>query len=191
MGRRSEILQRATEVFERKGVTQTSLEDIAREVGIKREAIYYYFKGRHDILLEIIVPSSRELLTGIEDILKSNVPGNEKLMNAIRSHVNAYNPRYLEMSVALREDHLFSDDKKFEELRDIWQRYGDMWCKLVEDGQATGAFRADLDAKLVSYAILGMCNWLSRWFDPEKHQSLEEITDTYFKLTFEGMQPRA
>jgi len=39
MGRRSEILQRATEVFERKGVTHTSLEDIAREVGIKREDI--------------------------------------------------------------------------------------------------------------------------------------------------------
>ncbi|MBL4757758.1 MAG: TetR family transcriptional regulator [Rhizobiales bacterium] len=190
MGRRSEILQRATEVFERKGVTQTSLEDIAREVGIKREAIYYYFKGRHDILLEIIVPSSRELLTGIEDILKNDAPGGEKLMDAIRNHVNAYNPRYLEMSVALREDHLFTNDKKFAELREIWQLYGDMWCKLLKDGQATGAFRADLDAKLVSYAILGMCNWLSRWFDPEKDHSLEEIIDTYFKLTFEGMQTR-
>ncbi len=190
MGRRNEILQRATEVFERKGVTQTSIEDIAQAVGIKREAIYYYFKGRHDILLEIILPSSKELLAGIEAIIASDRPGAEKLKDAVRNHLLAYDPRYLEMSVALREDLFFSDgDGKLRELQDIWHRYGDLWADLVKDGQASGAFRSDLDAKLVSYAILGMCNWLSRWFDPKKDVALDEIIDTYFKLTFEGIQP--
>ena len=191
MGRRNEILQRAAEVFERKGVTKTSIEDIAQAVGIKREAIYYYFRGRHDILLEIILPSSKELLAGIEDILKSDVPGKDKLNSAVRNHLLAYDPGYLEMSVALREDLFFSDgDGKLGELQDIWHRYGALWAELVEDGQASGAFRNDLDAKLVTYAILGMCNWLSRWFDPEKGHSLDDIIDTYFKLTFEGIQSR-
>ena len=140
--------------------------------------------------MEIILPSSSELLEGIEDILGSDRPGEEKLKDAVRNHLLAYDPRYLEMSVALREDLFFSDgDGKLKKLQDIWQRYGERWAELVTDGQASGAFRSDLDAKLVSYAILGMCNWLSRWFDPKKGLSLDEIIDTYFKLTFEGIRP--
>ena len=41
MSRKREILRRAAEIFERKGVSDTSIEDIAKAVGIKREGIYY------------------------------------------------------------------------------------------------------------------------------------------------------
>ena len=41
--RRDAILARATELFDRKGFVNTSLDDIARAVGITREGIYYYF----------------------------------------------------------------------------------------------------------------------------------------------------
>ena len=46
MDRRTEILRRAAEIFERKGVSNTSVEDIAGAIGVTREAIYYYFKSR-------------------------------------------------------------------------------------------------------------------------------------------------
>jgi hypothetical protein len=32
-----------------------------------------------------------------------------------------------------------------------------------------------------------MCNWLSRWFDPSKGTSIEEIIDTYFTVTSNGL----
>ena len=187
MSRRSEILQRATEVFERQGVTNTSLEDIAKAVGIKREAIYYYFKGRQDILLEIIQPQSLSLLTGLREIRASDLSASEKLREAIKNHLLGYNPSYLEMSVALREDHFFEDDDYLGDLRETWNEYGLLWQKLIEDGQENGEFRTDLQAKLISFAVLGMCNWLSRWFDPKGELTIEEIIDTYFKLTFEGL----
>ena len=65
MNRRTEILRRAAELFADKGVANTSIEHIATAVGIKREAIYYYFKSRHDILLEVLLPSSKTLLTSL------------------------------------------------------------------------------------------------------------------------------
>ncbi len=187
MGRRTEILKRATEVFERQGVTKTSLEDIAKAVGIKREAIYYYFKGRHDILLEIMQPQSVTMLENLRTIRVSGVSVSEKLRAAINNHLLCYDPNYLEMSVALREDHFFSEDDNYKSLRDCWHEYGVLWQKLIEDGQASGEFRDDLSPKLVSFAILGMCNWLSRWFDPKGTITIDEIIDTYFKLTFEGL----
>jgi len=190
MGRRNEILKRATEVFERQGVTQTSLEDIARAVGIKREAIYYYFKGRHDILLEILLPQSQALLSGLHDIQQSEASARDKLHSAVEHHLLSYNPRYLEMSIALREDHFFGRDGRLGEIQLIWRDYGKLWTRLIEDGQRSGEFRGDLNAKLVSYGVLGMCNWLSRWFSPDGPLTIEQIIDTYFKLTVEGLAAR-
>src|SRR5512139_3351992 len=56
--RREDILRKATELFDRQGYANTSLDDIARAVGIAREGIYYYFKNRAEILLHIIEPRS-------------------------------------------------------------------------------------------------------------------------------------
>jgi len=190
MGRRSEILRRATEVFERQGVKQTSIEDIAKAVGIKREAIYYYFKGQREILAEIILPQSHSLLINLRNVVHSNRPFADKLHDAIQSHLQSFNPSYLEMTVALREDHFFGSDDKFAELRRVWGDYSNMWTQLIKDGQKSGEFRSEPNPRLISYAILGMCNWLSRWFDPGKDISIEEIIETYFSFAFEGLAKR-
>jgi len=112
MSRRAEIVRRATEVFERQGVSRTSFEDIAQAVGIKREAIYYYFKSRADLLLEVIVPQSTALLKNLRLIQQTGLSSRDKLHEAIRNHLDSFNPNYLEMSVALREDHFFDDDAR-------------------------------------------------------------------------------
>ncbi len=190
MGRRNEILRRATEVFERQGVRQTSIEDIAKAVGIKREAIYYYFKGRREILVEIILPQSHMLLLNLRNIVHSNRLFTDKLHDAIQSHLQSFNPSYLEMTVALREDHFFGKDDKFKELRQVWNEYSNIWTQLITEGQKSGEFRSEPNPKLISYAILGMCNWLSRWFDPGKDISIEEIIETYFSFTLEGLIKR-
>lgn len=190
MGRRSEILRRATEVFERQGVKQTSIEDIAKAVGIKREAIYYYFKGQREILAEIILPQSHSLLINLRNVVHSNRPFADKLHDAIQSHLQSFNPSYLEMTVALREDHFFGSDDKFKDLRRVWGDYSNMWTQLIKEGQESGEFRSEPNPRLISYAILGMCNWLSRWFDPGKDISIEEIIETYFSFALEGLAKR-
>lgn len=187
MSRRREIVRRATEVFERKGVAATSIGDIAEAVGVKREAIYYYFKSRADILLEIILPHSAALLRGLETVMRANMSNREKLRAAIRNHLETFNPHYLEMSVALRERHVFRDEAKADELRDIWRRYNELWVELVRDGQASGEFESGPDSKVVAFGILGMCNWLSRWYDPDGKVSIPEISDIYAGLLVRGL----
>ena len=52
-----------------RGYPNTSLDDIARAVGIRREGIYYYFKNRAEILLNIIEPQSEALIAGMREIM--------------------------------------------------------------------------------------------------------------------------
>jgi len=190
MNRRTQILRRAAELFQHQGVSGTSLEDIANAVGIKREGIYHYFKGRIDILLEIILPESRALAQSLRRILATNLTGEEKLHAAIENHLERFNPSYLEMSVALREDHFARNEVRLKELRTIWSDYETLWSELVETGQKDGSYDPGLSPKAVVYGILGMCNWLSRWYDPAGPLSIDDIIETYFAMVFHGLGAR-
>jgi AcrR family transcriptional regulator len=187
MSRRHQILRRATEIFERKGVANTSIEDIAKAIGVKREAIYYYFKSREDILLAIILPQSESLKNNLKNVSLSNRSSMEKLHEAIRIHLSSYSPGYLEMAVMLREKYHFKDTRRLQELHRIWRQYTDQWIDLIVEGQKKGEFDDELDAKLVAFGILGMCNWVSRWFDPAQDESISRIIDTFFKLSSKGL----
>lgn len=187
MSRRVQILRRAAEIFERKGVAQTSIEDIANEVGIKREGIYYYFKSREDILLELILPQSNILLRNLRNIMAAQGDHLGKLHAAMEMHLSSYSPGYLETTVMLRENHIFKDQKKLDALRKVWREYTDLWVQLVAEGQAAGEFQADLDPKMASYGILGMCNWMSRWYTPGKGMSIAQITEDFFRLCAFGI----
>lgn len=186
MNRRQIILRRAAELFAQKGVAQTSMEDIAAAAGIKREGIYYYFKGRSDILLQIILPSSRALLTNLGRLINSNMDCPEKLRAAIETHLDAFNPSYIEMSLALREHH-FDEQDDFTELKAIWSDYDELWCQLIRQGQDSGDFKRDLDAKMVAFGLLGMCNWVARWYDPDREATIAQITETFAELASSGV----
>jgi AcrR family transcriptional regulator len=187
MSRRIEILRRATELFERQGVSHTSIEDIAKAVGIKREGIYYYFNSRPDILLAIIGPQSKTLLLGLRNILRTDMSSREKLRAAFENHLNSFNPTYLEMTIALREHHFFKDTEKLDELRAMWKEYGELFTEMIGEGQARGEFRPQLNAKMIAFGILGMCNWMARWFDPAGEVSVEEVVESYFSMTVDGL----
>lgn len=51
---RHRILDAAVEVFSRQGVSQTSLNDIAREAGVTRGAIYWHFNNKVDLFHAMI-----------------------------------------------------------------------------------------------------------------------------------------
>jgi AcrR family transcriptional regulator len=187
MSRRTQILRRATEIFEQKGVAQTSMEDIAQAVGVKREALYYYFRSRDDILLEIILPQSSSLISNIRQVLDTRLDSMGKLRAAIERHLNGYKPGYLEMSVMLRENHHFKDERRVLELRRTWRDYNALWVQLIEAGQADGTFDASLDPKMTVFGILGMCNWVSRWYQPGKGASVDDLIETFFRITSRGI----
>lgn len=51
---REEILEAAVDCFLENGVTQTSLEDIARHAGYTRGAVYYHFKNKVEIVVDLL-----------------------------------------------------------------------------------------------------------------------------------------
>ena len=51
---RNDILDAAEHVFSERGVSRTSLEDIALEAGVTRGAIYWHFKDKRDLFASMV-----------------------------------------------------------------------------------------------------------------------------------------
>ena len=65
---RGRILEVALRMFARRGYVTTSMEEIAREVGVTKPAIYHHFKGKDAIFLALIVYCLNYLGDGLRDV---------------------------------------------------------------------------------------------------------------------------
>lgn len=67
---RKRILDAAGEIFSRDGIAKTTLEQIARQAGVTRGAIYWHFRGKQDLLQTLFdgqkLPLERALATDID-----------------------------------------------------------------------------------------------------------------------------
>lgn len=196
--RRDDILRQAADLFDRQGYSNTSLDDIARAVGIRREGIYYYFRNRAEILLHIIEPQIEALLSGLRDILQDPTLDHvARLRGAVRNHLERFDRHCLEMTVSMREGSPEAASAAGDGLEgvhatmdQVWRDYEQMWTELVAAGQAAGAFRPAGEAgdpKMLAFAILGMCNWLARWYDPAGGVPIDDLIDSYAGLAGRGL----
>jgi TetR/AcrR family transcriptional regulator, cholesterol catabolism regulator len=185
--RRAEILEHAQRLFESKDYPETTLDDISRAVGIKREGLYYYFKNRRDILHALVVPILKDLNQSIEKIASSEGSPPAKFYAAIRNHL-FYDMDSLGMVVLTGHgDDLNEGKDKDQHLRPYYKSYETAWAKIIDEGKTSGLFAKDVESRIITYAVLGMCNWMFRWFDPSKAISLDQIAKTFFTLTTNGL----
>ncbi|MCC6009343.1 MAG: TetR family transcriptional regulator [Rhodobacteraceae bacterium] len=185
--RRAAILRQATEIFERKGFEQTTIEDIAEAVGVTREAVYYYFRDKAEILAEVIRPESEYLLYSARRIAALPMSPRARLVLAVENHMMRFNPNYLSMAVAVRELGRRGHDPRMAALRIVWARYSAIWVRLIEEGQRAGEVPAGLNPKHAAYGILGMCNSASGWFRPGPDGSAMELARTFVRIASAGL----
>ena len=54
---KTKIIEAARTVFAKKGYHDATMDDVAKEVGVSKGALYSYFKSKEDLLKEIYLQS--------------------------------------------------------------------------------------------------------------------------------------
>jgi len=67
---REEILNGARELFERFGFKKTTMEDIAKQVGKSKSALYYYYKTKEEIFEAVVLGDIEAAQTSVAEIVK-------------------------------------------------------------------------------------------------------------------------
>ena len=181
---REEILRVSAQIFREKGFRATSLQEVADHFGVRRPAIYYWFPSKVDILVEIHRRFFAELTTQLERVEALDVGADEKLASVLTGQVELFAASIAELAVFIGNEVELPDDAR-REAQLLKRRYQQALEKIYATGVAEGMFAA-LDPHIAINALLGMTNWMYRWYRQDGTRSADEIAEIIKRLACHG-----
>jgi TetR/AcrR family transcriptional regulator, cholesterol catabolism regulator len=183
--RRDELLAKAAHLFRKKGYHATTMKDIAAELEILPGSLYHHIESKESLLVEIMQRGIEVLLERVRPIAASDLAPSEKLKAIVQTHVLSITEHPDVLTVFLHELKSLPEARRVEQLR-LRDEYEQLLGGVVEEGIAQGEFQP-LHARLVTFAILGMVNWLYAWYRPNGSLTPEEIAQAYISLIWDGL----
>ena len=184
---RVEILKSAAIAFRRLGYHGATVEQIAAALEMKKGNLYYYYRNKEEILLACHQYSLDRLLALLEEVERSDASPDDKLRRLIVSFVHTILDELHGTALFLDLEALTPPHRKLVVARRDQFDHG--MRRVIEDGVRTGVF-GDLDAKLLSFAILGAVNWIPRWYQPNGPASSQQIADQFADYLIGGLKRR-
>jgi AcrR family transcriptional regulator len=181
-----EIISVAARLFKEKGYRATTLEDIAAAVGMLKGSLYYYIKSKEELLYLIVRDPIRQAYSKLDEIVSSDAPVKSKIAQAITNHIESFHQHYPHIAVYLHDYHHLMQQLQKNAI-ETPKHYQRLWAALLQQGVDSGTLRDDLNVKITGYAILGMSNWVYRWYNPNGTLSAQEIAEIFTKLVLEGL----
>jgi TetR/AcrR family transcriptional regulator, fatty acid metabolism regulator protein len=146
------ILDAAVSVFARNGYHTSRVGEIAEEAGVAHGLLYHYFDSKEEVLETVFRENWADLLVRFRAVEASDERAEAKLRGIAKILLRTWRNNPALVTVMVREvartPHVQAQVEEIEEGIRVIQR-------VIEAGQADGAFRADLDARVASWIFYG------------------------------------
>jgi TetR/AcrR family transcriptional regulator, cholesterol catabolism regulator len=184
--RELQVRAAALRLFRDKGYHATSMRDIAAEVGINKGSLYSYIRSKEDLLIPFFERAMGLLLVEIEAIsADASLTPTERLKRAIKAHILNVTDNLDILTVYLSEWRQLTTDS-LSTVRQQRERYAALFLAIVEDGISKGEFRA-IDPRISALGMIGMCNYLFRWYRPDGRLQPDQIADELTDMLLNGV----
>src|SRR3982751_1407805 len=188
-GRRDAILRDAIDVFAGRGFFNAQVADVAKAAGIAAGTVYLYFKSKDDLLVSIFDRTMREW---IEEGRASVAPLKDPIaqLRAIaRVHLDRMGrDRSLAIvfQVELRQSTKFMERFSATALRE----YLGIIRQVIVEGQATGAFRREINPTLAAKLFFGgLDEMATNWILSTRRYAPVSDVDAIVDLFVGGLGP--
>jgi AcrR family transcriptional regulator len=181
----AEIFEAATRIFREKGYHAASMQDIAEAVGLLKGSLYHHISSKHELLLEIFEAGMQEATRAIEEIAYADLAPADKLRLAITRHIELITGNLDQATVFVMEARAMELEQRQRVVaqRDYFDR---LFRRIIQEGVDAGVFRP-IDATLVTFALMGMHNWLILWYRRDGRLSPQEIAAIFVDLVLNGL----
>jgi AcrR family transcriptional regulator len=183
--RRKTILDCAAALFDERGYSGTTTQDIADAAQITKRTLYRYMPSKEDILFEIHSRFIDDRVVTDSDLTGDEVERVDKLL---REHIRVAIRHREEIRVFFDEmKHL--SDAKHAEISAKRDAYEQRFVQALREGAAAG--RLDVtDAALTARLVLGGLTEVYRWYRPGGELSEDEVIDGLSHFALRGIAPR-
>lgn len=181
------LLAVAVELFNERGYEATSMEELSRKLGITKSAIYYHVASK-DELLRLATDRALDGLSEVAATAK-DLGGRaiDRLEFLVRGSVEVLVDRLPFVTLLLR----VRGNTEVERAALARRRELDLLVtELVEQAEAEGDVRPDIDPSVTARLLFGTVNSLIEWYRPRGGLGNAELADAVCAITFDGLRTR-
>jgi len=136
---RDKFIEVARSLFARKGVENTTMNDIAAASEKGRRTIYTYFKSKRDIFNAVIESESDDLLKNLESIVRKPISPEQKLREYVATRMETMR-EIVSRNGSLRAG-FFRDVRKVDRARSVISKKEiKMLMRILHEGVALSVF---------------------------------------------------
>lgn len=155
---RQKLIDIARQLFAKRGVANTTMNDIAVASGNGRRTLYTYFNSKEEVYSAVIESELERLSDKLDEVAAMKMRPLDKVIELIYTHLSM-----------IRETVVRNGNLRAEFFRNIWmvekvrKKFDDyeidLFSKVYQDGKADGEFDIDdvnLVADITHYCIKGL-----------------------------------
>ena len=182
--KRERILAAAVELFYSQGYAKTTLDQVAKSLGMTKPFIYQYFPSKNDVLAEVC---SRAIKDGHETLnrtLTQQGSASQKLAIIVHDFtLTVLNNQANAVIYSREEKELAPKDR--EMINELRRHFDRRLVALLEEGVRENEFEME-DVRLTAFVIGSIVGWAPVWYRAggrlSKEQASERVTSLVLKM---------
>jgi TetR/AcrR family transcriptional regulator, cholesterol catabolism regulator len=183
---RDAILRVFAERVADRGYADTSLGDVATELGLSKGTIVHHFGSKETLLKEVHVAYFGRRFAEADYVLAQLEDPLSRLVAMVYALLAAHRDDRAASLACLRELVRYFDGDLTGYVREQRTRYTTIVSEIIRQGIDDGVFQA-ADPKMSALQIFGMCNYAWTWYRPDGPQSVEEIAHVFARNILGGL----
>lgn len=182
---RRQLLEVAGRLFDVKGYTGTSIRDIANAMDTSISNIYHYFGSKEGLWNEIHRNSVRQLPVRLREAVAAETDPVLQLRRLLRVHLELADQFQRESRIFfVNADQV--DATRNSRQRQIQREVLDVYLEVLQRLRKQGRVRMR-HPQIAAFNILGLLNWMLRWYRPEGKLSAAEVHREIISFALRGI----
>lgn len=183
---KEEITRHSVKLFQQKGFSETSIQDIVDSLGVTKGTFYYYFKSKEQLLMDIHSRYIDDLLNRQQMIIEDEQDCRSKIVKVIELIICDIKTQRPNGRVYFREMRNLATENA-DVIKEKRAKFRSNIEQIIIEGMESGEFRNSLQPKMITFAILGVTNWSYEWMNPSGDVSVEELAEMFSDFVLHGI----
>ena len=179
------VLRGAVKVFNERGYDGTSMEDLSRQLGITKSAIYHHVAGKEELLRLAVNRALDGLSAVLDDISLMDAPAMIRLEELTRRSVLLLASELPFVTLLLR---VRGNTKTERQALARRREFDAAVASLVTQAQDEGDLRPDVDPATIARLLYGMINSVVEWYRPRGGDRPGDLADIIAGVAFDGLR---
>jgi len=184
--RREDILEEASKLFAAKGYNGTNLKEVADRLGCTRQALYYHFVNKDEIVQELVQSAFDSMTEVLAPLITPALPPLERLAQMLHEYARMCLTRQAVFSVYYNRRHTGSEES-FEAINSRERSDVDAMSKVIEQWQKDNGKEGDFPPRTMVLFLIGVCNSTLAWYRPDGRDDVDTIVNYVVRFALQGM----